>query len=227
MGTQKGDSQRPMANSKKIEARKEQILKAAEKVFAEKGFQEATIAEIAKLAKISEASIYEYFTTKEGLLFAIPVEAASRLFETMEFHLKIIRGSANKLRAFIYLLLYAYRENPDFTAILMLILKHNKRFLETEGHLVIREGIRNINTIVEEGVASGEFKVGTDPYLVRAMIIGTIEHRVTSWLMTGKPDDIMELVDPLIDTIVQGIKPRNEEASCFAIKMIPTAEKEV
>ena len=209
-----------MANSKKIEARKEQILRAAEKVFAQKGFQEATIAEIAKLAKISEASIYEYFTTKEGLLFAIPIATASKLFETTDFHLKMIRGAANQLRAVIYLFFSSYRDNPDFAAIIMLILKHNKRFLETEGHLVIRRGIKNITTIVEEGVAAGEFKSDTNPYLVRAMIIGTIEHVVTAWLMTGTPDDLMELVDPLIDTIIQGIKPREEEASYWSIRRI-------
>ncbi len=209
-----------MANYKKIEVRKEQILRAAEKVFAQKGFQEATIAEIAKLAKISEASIYEYFTTKEGLLFAIPVAAASKLFETTDLHLKMIRGSANQLRAIIYLFFSAYKDNPDFAAIIMLILKHNKRFLETEGHLVIRRGIKNITTIVEEGVASGEFKNDTNPYLVRAMIIGTIEHVVTAWLMTGKPDDFMELVNPLIDTIIQGIKPREEETSYWSLRRI-------
>lgn len=211
-----------MANPKKIEARKEQILRAAEKVFARKGFQEATIAEIAKLAKISEASIYEYFTTKEGLLFAIPVQAASRLFETTEFHLKMIRGAANKLRAIIYLFLSSYRDNPDFAAIIMLILKHNKRFLKTDGHLVIRRGIKNITTIVEEGAASGEFKKSTNPYLVRAMIIGTIEHIVTSWLMTGKPEDLTAFVDPLIDTIIQGIKPMEDETSGWTIKKITT-----
>ncbi len=62
-----------MANQKKkTEDRKRRILGTAAKVFSEKGFNEATISEIAKRSKISEASIYEYFATKERLLFAIP-----------------------------------------------------------------------------------------------------------------------------------------------------------
>jgi len=47
-------------------------MDAALRIFAEKGFQNATITEISKEAGVSEATIYEYFGTKEDLLFAIP-----------------------------------------------------------------------------------------------------------------------------------------------------------
>ncbi len=194
-----------MANPKKIEKRKKQILSVAEKVFAKKGFQEATISEIAEQAKVSEASIYEYFTTKQGLLFSIPIEAAGELFDKSEFHIKLIRGAANKLRATIYLFMMTYQENPDFAAIIMLILKHNKNFLETEGHHIIRNGIKNIIVIIEEGIDSGEFRSDIDPHLIRSMILGTIEHIVTTSLMTGHPTNLLEMVDPIIDVITAGI----------------------
>lgn len=201
-----------MTVNRKTEVRKKHIMAVAAKVFAEKGFQETTISEIAQKAKISEASIYEYFATKEGLLFSIPTESAREIFDLMEFHLKLIRGSANKLRSIVYLFMHAYQNHPDFAAIIMLILKHNKRFLETEGHLVIRQGIRNINKIIEEGIASGEFRKELNPYLVRAIIIGTIEHLVTNWIMTGRPENLEELVDPMIDCVIEGIVARPEEA---------------
>jgi len=57
-----------MASQKRSEARKEQIFKAAEKVFAKKGFHEATISEVAREAGLSDATICEYFSTKEELL---------------------------------------------------------------------------------------------------------------------------------------------------------------
>jgi len=61
-----------MSSQGKANARKEQILKAAERIFAQKGFHEATVSEIAKEARVSEGTIYEHFSTKEGLLFTIP-----------------------------------------------------------------------------------------------------------------------------------------------------------
>jgi len=40
-------------------------LKAAENIFAQKGFHEATISDIAKKAEVFEATIYDYFSSKE------------------------------------------------------------------------------------------------------------------------------------------------------------------
>ncbi len=210
-----------MAVKKKTEARKKQIIHAAATVFAEKGFQDATISEIAKKARISEASIYEYFTTKEGLLFSIPAASAREIFDLMEFHLKLIRGAANKLRSIVFLFMHSYQQHTEFAAIIMLILKHNKRFLETEGHLIIRQGIRHINKVVEEGIASGEFRKDLNPYLVRSIIIGTIEHLVTNWLMTGRPENLEELVDPVVDCIVEGIQNRQDPPAHWSMQRMP------
>ncbi|MDR7467193.1 MAG: TetR/AcrR family transcriptional regulator [Armatimonadota bacterium] len=56
----------------KQEARRTQILEAAAKVFARKGFEGATISEIARAAGLAEGSIYNYFRSKEDLLVHIP-----------------------------------------------------------------------------------------------------------------------------------------------------------
>jgi len=190
----------------KIEIRKKNIIDTATKVFSQRGFQEATITEIAKEAKVSEASIYEYFSTKEGLLFSIPAESSQTLFDLMAFHLRLIRGAANKLRAIVFLLMDSYQNSPDFAAVLMLFLKHNKKFLDTKGHHAIKEGIKQITQVIEEGIASNEFRNDLNPYLVRSMILGTIEHLVTNWVMTGTPETLTDFVDPLIDNIILGIE---------------------
>ena len=52
-------------------AKRAAILKAAEKILAQKGFHEATISDIAKKAEVSEATIYDYFSSKEELLFSM------------------------------------------------------------------------------------------------------------------------------------------------------------
>ncbi|MCP3942662.1 MAG: TetR/AcrR family transcriptional regulator [Desulfobacteraceae bacterium] len=193
----------------KTQVRKKNIIDTATKVFARRSFQEATITEIAKEAKVSEASIYEYFSTKEGLLFSIPAESSHTLFEVMAFHLKLIRGGANKLRAIVFLFMDSYQNNPDFAAVLMLFLKHNKKFLDTSGHHAIKEGIKQITQVIEEGIENNEFKKDLNPYLVRSMILGTIEHLVTNWVMTGNPENLTEFVDPLIDSIIQGIEAQS------------------
>ncbi|MCG8565591.1 MAG: TetR family transcriptional regulator [Desulfobacterales bacterium] len=190
----------------KTELRKKKIIETATRVFAQRGFAETTITEIAKAAQVSEASIYEYFSTKENLLFSIPAASGQDLFDTLAFHLRLIRGAGNKLRAIIYLFLESYQTHPDFAAVLMLYLKHNKKFLDTQGHQAIKNGIKQITVVIEAGIEDGEFKPGLDPYLIRSMILGTIEHLVTNWVMTRHPEDLMQWVDPIIDTLLGGIE---------------------
>lgn len=54
------------------EARRTQILEAATRVFARRGFDRATIKDVARAARLSEGSIYNYFRSKEELLVHIP-----------------------------------------------------------------------------------------------------------------------------------------------------------
>jgi AcrR family transcriptional regulator len=54
-----------------IAARRTQILDAATTVFAEKGFQRATIRDVAKAAGVADGTIYNYFDSKTALLFGI------------------------------------------------------------------------------------------------------------------------------------------------------------
>jgi len=59
-----------------IEARRNQILDAAAKVFAEKGFHRASTREIARTAGIAEGTIYNYFANKSDLVIGIMARLA-------------------------------------------------------------------------------------------------------------------------------------------------------
>lgn len=190
----------------RTEARKEQILSAAEKVFAKKGFQDATISEVAKQAGLSDATIYEYFSSKEELLFSIPVLITRSAAAQLKTHLDYIRGAANKLRGIVYGYLSFYQENPDYASVLMLILKQNRKFIESDAYQLIRDVSRMITRVVQDGIEADEFKSDTNPYLVRAVLLGTVEHSVISWLLLGRPENLLELADPLTDIVIDGIR---------------------
>jgi len=66
---------------RKENARKrDALLEAALEVFAQKGFLDATISEIAKKASVDEAKIYEYFENEENLLFFTPEKNKKKLW---------------------------------------------------------------------------------------------------------------------------------------------------
>ncbi len=57
--------------SKERAARKQDILAAAEKVFIQKGYQRATLEEIAMICELSKGTLYLYFKNKEQLFLAV------------------------------------------------------------------------------------------------------------------------------------------------------------
>lgn len=68
--------------------RRKQILNAATHVFAEKGFDRATIADIARAAGLAEGSIYNYFKNKGDLLVSIPQLALQAPIQTLNIQLR-------------------------------------------------------------------------------------------------------------------------------------------
>lgn len=198
------------------------ILKAAQNIFAQKGFHEATISDIAKRAEVSEATIYEYFSSKEELLFSIPAETIHRYQEKNFEMLEYFQGAANKLRFLIYRHLKLYASNPDYANVVMLILKGNRNFLKTEAYKIVQRSARNTTQVLEEGIRNGEFKPNLKPYLVRAMIWGTIEHLVTRKSLFGKPRDLLGFADDIVDTIFSGILITPKEPAIHVnVKMQP------
>lgn len=64
----------PGLREKKKAARRRRILDAAEALFQRQGFAESTVDEIAKLANVAPATVYNYYSTKGDLLLALVAE---------------------------------------------------------------------------------------------------------------------------------------------------------
>lgn len=203
-----------MTGAEKTEARKNKIIEAATRIFAEKGFQDATISEIARAAGASDAFVYENFTTKENLLFCIPREHMRKFHEDLEFHLKLIRGAFNKLYAALYMQLWYYSEHPDFTAVLLLILKNNRKFIDTDAHQDIRDNLKIIDRCIAEGIAEGEIHGDLDPVYLRASMIGSLEHIAINWLLRGKPKNLMDAFEPMFEIILKLMHKKTETQGC-------------
>jgi len=189
------------------------ILRAAQHIFAKKGFQTATVSDIAQKAKVSEATIYEYFSSKEELLFSIPAETIREYHEKNREILPHIQGAANKLRFLIQRHLGLYGDNPDYATVVMLILKGSRNFLKTNAYKIVQSSARNYIQVFEEGIQNGEFRSDINPYLVRALIWGSIEHLVTRKSLLGKPEDLLALADDIYDTIFIGIRSSKKDTT--------------
>ncbi|GCE21600.1 TetR/AcrR family transcriptional regulator [Dictyobacter kobayashii] len=100
-----------------IAARRNQILDAATKVFADKGFHPTTIKDIARTAGIADGTIYNYFENKTALMLGI----FDRLNETDR--------RAEDLSQFT---------TGDFRAFMRTYLRHRLTFLQNDNFEVLR-----------------------------------------------------------------------------------------
>ena len=204
-----------MADRSRPKTRKDRIMDAALRIFAEKGFQSTTITEISKEAGVSEATIYEYFGTKEDLLFAIPEKITNETLEKSTKVIPYIKGVEGKIRAILLFYVQLYQSNPHYSALVLLQLMSNKRFRQTPAHAAIRRSSHGLLDCIKEGIADGTFKKDSNPYLIRSMLMGTIEHLFIHWHMQGMPKrktSIIDMLDPFIEIILDGIRAKKEES---------------
>ena len=211
-----------MSDQSGIKIRKERIMKAALSIFADKGFQEATIAEIARKAKVSEPTIYEYFGTKEALQFAIPEVISNEGHEEVLRVLPYIKGTEARIRAIMHAYFHVYQSNPDYSALVLLQLMANKRFRKAPAHALIRRGTHFLLESIRQGIEDGTFKKNTDPYVTRSILLGTAEHLFIQWHMQEKRTpqaQMMGYLDRLLDTVLDGIRAEKEEPDMVVLRM--------
>lgn len=85
-----------MARPKTVENRAEQILAAADELFARYGYERTSIDDIAKHLGIGKGSIYLDFKTKQEILIAILLRHAEYILNLFEKRLNSIKGSPLK-----------------------------------------------------------------------------------------------------------------------------------
>jgi len=203
-----------MADHVKTKSRKDRIMEAALRIFAEKNFQEATISEISKESGVSEATIYEYFGTKEDLLFAIPEKITNDTLAESQLVLPFMKDVEGRMRTILLSYIQLYQNNPHYSALVLLQLMSNKRFRQTAAHELIRRSAHGLLDCIRDGIADGTFRKDADAYLIRSILMGTIEHLFIHWHMQGMPKrekSIIDMLDPFLELVLSGIRTRRDE----------------
>jgi len=94
--------------------RRRDILRAAEHVFALKGYYEATIQDIAKEAQYATGTVYLYFKDKEALYFSLVEHKYRDLLAILRERTSRAQGAKQKLEIFVQEKLSFFERNQDF-----------------------------------------------------------------------------------------------------------------
>ena len=182
------------------EKSRQDILRAAERHFAEKGFYGARVDEIAAEAVINKRMIYEYFDSKEGLYKQVLFEVYKRL-ETAERELIEHQLSGVALiRSLISMYFDFLRDNDTFVSILMWENLNHARYLnEMPGGDVERPTIRFFMNEIRRGKEAGIFRPELDEEQVVISLItvcfANFPNRHTLSKLFDMPPDSPEMME--------------------------------
>ena len=192
-------------------SRKERIVLAAEEVFAEKGYQVATVSEVAIRAEVAEGTIYTYFENKKALLFSIPKK---RLAEYRQSMMQIfeIREPSRKLRRIIRLHFTAFLANRDFLKVFLLHNKLNREFYRSSVYADFLDYLSSLESAIEEGKKTGVFRKNIDSRLFRNLFVGGFSHLATKWLILEniKAIDMVEQTESFVSFLCCSVLARDK-----------------
>ncbi len=190
---------------------KKDILRAAERCFADKGFQSATMAEIAEAAEYSVGALYQYFSSKEDLFISIVVDKMKEMTKRLTAILKERKGAIEKVNAFMQVFRTLLEENEQFTRILVHETDMTRFAPGTSPIQVVRDLHEQQGVIIEkifaEGVKKKVFR-GLPPKLMAAAFKGVIGQSIAEWLFGDHDTSLENHMNVCVDIFLNGVTKR-------------------
>lgn len=154
-----------------------QILQVAEKLFAEKGFDGASIREISKIAAINIAMVSYYFGSKEKLLESLVLFRTSDLKIKLENLFEETLSPPAKLEKFIQFSIEKVNDHKNMHQILNFETSSKKRILDSDVFTAVKKANLDIlRNIIQEGQHANLFKNDVYIELLIPTILGTYFH---------------------------------------------------
>jgi TetR/AcrR family fatty acid metabolism transcriptional regulator len=181
------------------------ILEAAITVFAEQGYFQSTIAQIAKEAGVADGTIYLYFKNKDDILVQFYQYKTRQIFERFRDAVSQPASAEEKLRCLIHVHLQEFQKDRNMAIVYQAETHQNRRL----GNEQIKEMSKMYRDIVSEVVELGqeEGTIRKDLYmgLVKRFINGAVDEVINSWIHSGGQYDLVSMADPLVDLFIRGI----------------------
>lgn len=199
-------------------ARPEELLEAALAVFSEYGFARARLEDVGRRAGVSKGTVYLYFDSKEALFRALVQAKVGTAVTTGEQFVRAFQGPTRQLLVTFIHRYWATMLEPTNARLARLVVAELGNFPElTKFYMdeVVLRVHRVITTIIERGVARGEFRP-VSPLLAARALQGLCVH-LAQWQHALRAYDSTPLSDEhvvagIVDLFLHGLLAAREAA---------------
>jgi AcrR family transcriptional regulator len=186
---------------------REEILSAAEKVFAAKGFFLTTMSDIAREAEFGTGTLYKYFRSKEELYFTLIDEKVEEINRLVKDELSQRTSAVERIKKTLALQFEFFERNRDFFRI---YISERNRFEWTVkdelGKGLHEKMVTYINVLAEvmrQGIDREEFRLMNPMDLAHALV-GIVNSFVFEWMISREPYPLISKVDTVLEIFLGG-----------------------
>ena len=188
--------------------KKPQIINAAIKVFAEKGFYNSKVSDVARAAGIADGTIYLYFKNKDDLLISLFETKVGELLETFNKALLAFKTAKEKLIEFIRLYFQLMEEQQDLAEVLQVELRQSSKFIKDYHPQKFFDFLNIIGDIIKEGQQSGEFDTTLSVNTTKLAIFGSIDELARQWILSIEHKfDLKQTANKVATIFIKGMAP--------------------
>lgn len=189
--------------------KRQRILDAALKVFAERGFYTAKVSEVAREAGVADGTIYLYFENKDDLLISLFEDRMDFLIRRLTDDLEATGGTvAQRVRRLIHMHLRIVAESPELAEFITVELRQSQKFVKEYTNPRFQEYLKVLRDLIEAGQADGTIRADLDPRTIVRAIFGALDELLLAMTLVkkkGREPDLVRPADDLADLFLNGM----------------------
>jgi TetR/AcrR family transcriptional regulator, fatty acid metabolism regulator protein len=200
--------------------KRRQILDAAIRVFATRGFHACRVSDVADEAGVAYGLVYHYFGSKEEILNTLFSERWQIMLDAIA---EIDRQHESSARDKLYLvasfIIDSYRHEPDLMKVIIVEVTRAANSFGRDHLAKIREAYDMIGQIVETAQREGVFKQEISSDFAALMFYGAIEQLLSGWIFDVIPqseDDFEQAKSLVVEAICGGLELPSTQAAAVS-----------
>jgi AcrR family transcriptional regulator len=193
--------------SEAVEDKRRQLLDAAVRVFARKGFHASRVGDIAEEAGVAHGLLYHYFKSKNDVLEAVFHENWNMLQLRIASVEETDEPAADQLRHVAAIVLRTWLHLPDVVTVVIREFGRSPELAERIGQLA--QPIEVIQRVIARGIERGEFRSDIDPQFAATVVYGSIDELLTGWVLGRLPsgeEDVAAAEKTLLEVSLLGLR---------------------
>lgn len=182
--------------------RREQVLEAAARLFAEQSYHGTTVGDVCDALGVGKGVFYWYFESKDALFSELLESSLYRLRKAQNAAIEKVGDPVTRIEQGIRASIEFFRANPEVLSLIRTAGRYEEfqSLVQRGQHIVVADTANHI----KDGMASGSIRHG-DPELMAHGILGAIFHFVETYFDNGEQADRPELADEAVRFCLNGL----------------------